>query len=65
MRKQALEAVEIASQNYLSAKAQMENKREVLVDACRKAHASGISHGDIALRTPYTRQRISQFLSDQ
>jgi len=61
---ESLMDVESASEDYLSAKARLENSREVLAEACRSAHASGATHREISIRTPYTRQRISQFLSD-
>jgi len=63
-RKHALESVELASHKYLQAKAELENRREVLASACRRAGRAGASHREIAVRTPYTRQRITQFLSD-
>ena len=63
-RNQSLEAVELASENYMKVKSQLDTKRDLLIDACHTASLMGASHREIAIRTPYTRQRISQFLAE-
>lgn len=63
-RKHALDSVQLASDKYLKAKLELENRREILANACHRASRAGATHEEMAERTPYTRQRISQFLSD-
>lgn len=61
-KRESLLAVEKASENYMNIKSQLDIRRDLLIDACKTASSNGATHRDISMRTPYTRQRISQFL---